>query len=477
MRNTSLAAPCVALVVCLSAPAALAFAGIFDIANKIPTRVVITIGEELPEMPPPRSPMLDTIAGVVEELPHERIVMLRACCAGADAGKPVEHPEKISTLPRFCVVHCEGEASQSRAIEILREPDGAFVARDLNDDKARPVHLASDKFEALAANWSLYQGGFTTTGNMKPGEVIKLPRPQPQSTFTMDKQALGKRFLNGMHTSIAGAVRDPATEDFLLRLPKDYDPKHAAGLVVWVDARPQTELDPKLFAACDTLGFILIGADNTGNGRPTADRYQLALDCVAIADQHFLIDRSRVYLSGLSGGGVISTHLWGCFPDVFRGAVAMAALGSYRDVPAGPGKVWKGNYQRPNDSARLKLLRQNRLAAITGDRDQNQEPIARTVLLMKDDNLPVRLWNVKGLPHTIAPDTVFLEALTWIDENTALAEEKQLKAATEKLEALKADPAPMTPQRREALVQITKDAPWSDAAWQAVELLKIRGSR
>ncbi|MFA6044486.1 MAG: hypothetical protein WC718_05840 [Phycisphaerales bacterium] len=469
MRSAWLAAVCVIL------PAVRVFAlgGIFDIAGKAPTRAVVTVGEELPELPPPRSAMLDTMSGVVEELAPDRIVKLRACGAGFGT-KPAE---SVDGLPRFCVVHCEGPDSQSRQVEILREAGGDFLARDMNDAKSKPVRLARDKFEALAADWTLYSGGFTVTANLTPGAVIKLPRPGVQGLYTMDQRALGKRFLNGSHTSIAGTTRDINTEDYFLRLPKGHDPRHASGLIVWVDAREKTDLDAKLFDACDALGFVLIGADNTGNGRPTAERYQMALDCVAIADRAFLIDPARVYLAGISGGGVISTHMWGCFPDVFHGAVPMAALGSYRDVPAGPGKVWKGNYQKPSDQIRLKLLKKSRIAVITGDLDFNHEPITGAAKLMEADGFPIKVWDIPGLHHEIAPAPVFVEALSWVDENARAAKEAREKAAADKLAALGEVKFPLTAQQREALVQITRDAPWSDAAWKAVEAMKVPHAR
>lgn len=463
----------VALCVILPAMRVFAIGGIFDVASKTPQRVVVTLGEELPEMPPPRSPMLDTIVGVVEELSAERIVKLRACGAGA-GGKPVD---TIDGLPRFCVVHCEGAASLSRQIEILREPGGDFVAHDLQDPKLKPVRLARDKFEALAADWSLYSGGFTLGANLEPAKVVKLPRPGVQGLFTLDQRALGKRFLNGSHTSIAGTTRDINTEDFFLRLPKDHDPRHARGLLVWVDAREQTDLDARLFDACDALGFILIGADRSGNARPSAERYQLALDCVATADRAFLIDPSRVYLAGISGGGAISTHLWGCFPDVFRGAVPMAALGSYRDVPAGPGKVWKGSYQKPSDQVRLRLLKKNRIAAITGPLDFNHEPILGASKLMEADGFSIKVWDIPGLHHEIAPAATFNEALSWVDEEARTAKETREKAAADTLASLGNVKFPATVLQREALVQITRDAPWSDAAWKAVEAMKVPNSR
>lgn len=463
-----------AVVIGLSlAPKAWGVGGIFDIAGKAPTRVVVTVGDELPELAPPRSGMLDTIAGVIEELSPQRIILLRACGSGGKSAAPSD----LEALPRVCIVHCEGAASVTREIEILRDRDGDFVARDKNDSKSKPVVLAREKFEALGAEWTFYTGGFTLTANLAPGEVIKLPRPATQGFYTMDQRALGKRFLNGSHTSIAGTTRDLAQEDFMVRLPKTHDPLHASGLVVWVDAGERTNLDARLFEACDALGFILIGADNTGNGGPTAERYQMALDCVAIADRAFLIDPARVYLGGISGGGVIATHLWGCFPDVFHGAVPMAALGSYKDVPAGPGKVWKGNYQKPLDQPRLKLLKQNRIAVITGDLDFNHEPILGTTKIMLADALPIKVWDIKGLRHDIAPPGTFLEALSWVDEKARMAKEAREAAANQKLAALGELKPPVSGVQREMLVQITRDAPWSEAAWKAVEAMKVPNAR
>ncbi|CAG0958651.1 hypothetical protein PHYC_00606 [Phycisphaerales bacterium] len=459
------------ILACLCLLPAIAHAGIFDIDGKAPQRVLVSLDEPDPVIAEPRSPMIDEVRGLIAELSPAQIRELRAC-AGSSTARTPQIPQ---FAPRLLVLHLStGETT--RDIEVLLLDDGAFAARPVRfDQKTKAVELNRDKFRDLARTWSTYRGAFKLPSGPTPATVSPLPAPVGPSWFTLDRRELGDRFLNGSPTTIAGANRDIHSEPFRIRLPKDYDPHDLRGLVVWIDAGSKGDLHAPLHAACDQLGFILVGAVTTGNDRPTADRFQLALDAVDTVRARYLIDNRRVYVSGISGGGKISTHLWACYPDVFTGAVPIVGLASYTDVPAGPGQVWKGDFQKPRDRERLTLLKQHRCAAVTGDKDFNHRPILETAKVMTKDGLPVRVFDYPGMAHTLPKPADFTEALKWVDEPAGTLRDKELadaKAAWDKLHAPDA-PAPGTPDRTAALAEITRVGPWSPQAWRALEELGL----
>lgn len=461
-----------ALLVALLLTAISARAGIFDIDGKAPQRAVVTIDEHEPDLSEPRSPMIDAIRGVAAELSTDDIRELRACGAGS-SGPPPQIP--IIAPPRAYVIHLfAGEAR--RRVEIYLLDNGQIAARPFGAGKAvKPVELSRDKFQRLSRAWFRLPLRHGLATEPKPGQIADLLPPVGPSWFTLDQRELGDRFLNGRPTTIAGANRDVNTERFRIRLPKNYDRHDLRGLLVWIDAGRQAELHAPLHDACDELGFILVGAVSTGNDRPTADRFQLALDAVDTVRARYLIDDRRIYVSGISGGGKISTHLWACYPDVFTGAVPIVGLASYVDVPAGPGQVWKGDFQKPRDRERLTLLKQHRCAVITGDQDFNHRPIIETAKVMTKDDLPVRVFDYPGMAHTLPKPADFTEALKWVDEPAFALREQELaaaKTAWDNLEALRA-PAPATPERTAALAEITRVGPWSPQAWRALKELGL----
>jgi dienelactone hydrolase len=234
---------------------------------------------------------------------------------------------------------------------------------------------------------------------------------------------------------------------------------------------------PRIFhEACDELNLIAIGVDNNGNARELTDRLQTHLDSIATIQAHYRIDPRRVYVTGMSGGGRCSSILQLAFPDVFMGAVPIVGLDSYHRTPTGSeGKYWPERLAKP--AARwFRLLKHRRFAAITGTMDFNAPEMRTRTQQMKQDNINIRLDIIEGMGHTMPSSEQFHEALKWVDE----LQQEQIKAAADEakraldnfLKRSKGGLATDTKDRI-VLIQITIDAPWSEAAWEAARLLGI----
>lgn len=445
---------------------------VFDLGVKPPDRAVVTLQDSLPDAWQPRSPMLDRLAGVLDDLDKKEALVLRKSAMNATS---VDEPPDTT---RWCVVHLFF-ADKSKRVEILRDAAGTYLARDLNalrTAKPRVTRLKQEDFALLALRWSAYRGDWSDASiPHKPGEVASLAQPLVPGWITIDRDTLDKRFMGSTHPNIDGSARDLATTTILVRLPKAFAPRTPAGVLVWIDAVDHLPtLYPALFPVADELGLIIVGASKTGNNVPRGDRYQLALDALATIAQRCMIDPTRLYVSGESGGGKISTHLWACFPEIFTGAVPIVGLATYTSVPAGPGKVWPQDFVKPN-AATLKLVLPHRCAAVTGDQDFNHTPILETAKVLARDKLNVRVFDYPGLAHTIPNAEQFAEATRWIDEMARDAAGVRVKKGSELLAAYRArfaDQPISTDEQRDALIAITREAPWTPEAWQAVDLLK-----
>lgn len=463
-------------LVCLLLPmllAASAWAGdIFDLGVKPPDRAVVTIDDTLPDAWKARSPMLDRLAGVLDDLDKKETLELRKTAMNA---LTTDEPADTS---RWCVVHLFfGE--KTKRVEILRDAGGAYLARDMSaapTGKPRVTMLKQEEFAILALRWSAYRGDWSEKSvPHKAGEVATLAQPLVPGWITIDRETLDKRFMGSTHPKIDGAARELAKSKFLVRLPRAYSPRTPAGVLVWVDAIDEElpTIYPALFSAADEIGLIIVAATKTGNNVPRGDRYQYALDGLATVAQRCMIDPTRLYVSGESGGGKISTHLWACFPEIFKGTVPIVGLATYASVPAGPGKVWPQDFVKPT-AATLRLVLPHRCAAVTGDKDFNHTPILETAKVLARDKLQVRVFDYPGLAHEIPSAEQFAQALRWVDEPARAATNARSKKGTELLadyRARFADQLISTDEQREALVAITREAPWNAEAWQAADLL------
>jgi hypothetical protein len=301
-----------------------------------------------------------------------------------------------------------------------------------------------------------------------------LSKPYVQAPFFLDQQTLGDRFLRGRQTDIKPVSRVLGDESMHIRLPRGYDAKRPAGLLVWVNAGREGEVPGVFNTALDELGLIAVGIDKVGNDRDVSDRYQLALDAVWTASTRFHVDRERVYLAGLSGGGSVVSMLAPCFPEYFAGSVPIVGMRSYFNVPVGNGKLVRAGYERP-ESKRWALTRTRRMGPITGEGDANGVVIRQAAKRMAEDGVPIRVFDFPELGHQMPSATQFAQALRWVDGPRSAALAKQAEAARAALDVYVrkfGSGAPANEKQRAELVRVTELGPWSEAAWEAVAMLR-----
>jgi hypothetical protein len=443
---------------------------VFKIDGQTAVRVLFSIGDQPIDEPALETEMGRVFAGVLGEMKGSaKLVSLI---------EPRTRPRESTLVEtRICVAWLFGRIGRDagdqvepavKRVEIGRTADGWLLAREIDaeDDGLDLARLDEKRFLRLSSGWTRFRGTFGEQPREPPGELVELPQPYVASRLILDSDTLRKRIYGRPPTGVAPLDRVLAQERMFIRLPKGYSPDRPAGLLIWINAGnsglwPLDVFEPAL----DELGLICASVENSGNSREIVDRLQLMLDCLETVGSRYLIDDHRIYLTGISGGGRSSSILWGCFADVFTGAVPIVGLNSYEKAPTGTGKSWAKNFMKPRGKL-WSLLRKHRLAAITGANDFNETEMKVRIKGMARGGLDVRLVDQPGLGHEMPSPETFAAALSWVDEPARVAAQERDKDAQLLLErALKAEDG------TRLLIRVIDTAPWSDAAFKAYDAL------
>lgn len=301
-------------------------------------------------------------------------------------------------------------------------------------------------------------------------------------------------------------------ESFEVYVPADYTGEKPYGLLVFVNPHPSGRPPGQYLEVLDKHRLICVGANKSGNDRFVRQRMSLALDAATNMKSRYNIDPERVYVSGISGGGRISSMLGVGFPDLFKGGIYVIGCNFYKTLQSTehkvPGTDKLGFYTRSYDPPPAEFFRaareKSRHVLITGDWDENRE---QTWLyyqgFMRDKFEHVTYYQVPGMGHTAPPADWFDEALAFLDKREDAPASKVVAApkAVAKPAAVAAAPASQPTDRasvaaglltraklyvnnkvyeqaRERLTWIVKNYPETPAAAEARKMLKeIEGAR
>ena len=145
-------------------------------------------------------------------------------------------------------------------------------------------------------------------------------------------------------------------------------------------------------------------------------RYR-ALEAVAQACRHFTIDEQRVYATGGSGGGRISSQVGVLYADVFTGAFPLIGCDPYVPAPAGGGnRFYNGFWPNPDGTIVKRARNDNRYPLLTGSKDPNQFNTLCVFNLYKSLGFAhVTYYEVPDMGHQIPPADWFEKGLNDLD--------------------------------------------------------------
>lgn len=148
--------------------------------------------------------------------------------------------------------------------------------------------------------------------------------------------------------------------------------------------------------------LIWIGADGAGNPRMPWYRFALALDAVANMMELYEIDERRIFASGYSGGGRVTSGLAMLWPEIFAGGFSIYGCDYFRRVrlPDKPGAYWPARLPEPDRATLSKLQEERRFVLLTGELDFNRAQTLATWEQMEEDGfLHATYLDVPGASH------------------------------------------------------------------------------
>lgn len=202
-----------------------------------------------------------------------------------------------------------------------------------------------------------------------------------------------------------------------VHVPRTYRPGKAFGLLVWISPGPSGRLPRQWRDVIDEKRLIWIGTDRTGNPVWTLLRHCLAVEAVEqIQLREYDIDPNRVYVSGLSGGGRISSHVALMNADRFTGGMYIVGCNYYRSVKFEAGKGWPGFWRRPDRNLLARARKEGRFVLLTGETDFNRDQTRRIADAYEKDGFRYATYvEVPGMGHAYPPPDWFAKGIDVLD--------------------------------------------------------------
>jgi len=215
---------------------------------------------------------------------------------------------------------------------------------------------------------------------------------------------------------------DIAKQTYELYVPADYDSDAPYGLIVWVSPSDSGRPPENWLSRFDQHRLIWVGADRSGNKQPLNRRFGLALDAAYNMPRRFHIDRNRLYIAGLSGGGRVSSILAISYPEVYQGGMYIVGCNYYKQFPTlkDPNKYWPALFHPPAGPLLRLAKRSGRYVFLTGEHDGNRDQTLTYYKAYKADGFThATYFEVPGMGHTYPPADWLEQGIEALDEPLA----------------------------------------------------------
>lgn len=163
----------------------------------------------------------------------------------------------------------------------------------------------------------------TTTAQTAPTSPVAAPQtPTPTQTLlkpgwnNVQLEALPNpaRKPNWFHYDF-----DPKVEKFTIFVPNSSGTNKPYGVLGWTNPGDGSGIPKKFEALFEEYRLIVVAAEKCGNNQPSDRRAGLLVSATLELSKMFPINKDRIILSGLSGGGRLSALGVFCHPEIFLG--------------------------------------------------------------------------------------------------------------------------------------------------------------
>lgn len=174
----------------------------------------------------------------------------------------------------------------------------------------------------------------------------------------------------------------------------------APGVLIYISPKPGAKLPETWLPIMSAANLVWVGANESGNEIPVPRRVSLALLGADVAARETEIDRSRIYLTGFSGGGRVASMMMPFFLADFAGAIFICGANPVEPV---------------GDDSRS-LVPERRFVFLTGTGDFNllDTQMAMQIFEMVGfENL--RLDVIERMGHELPPANAMADAIAFVD--------------------------------------------------------------
>jgi poly(3-hydroxybutyrate) depolymerase len=221
---------------------------------------------------------------------------------------------------------------------------------------------------------------------------------QSRDTHTVAQVVTPRELIPAAQAASLANTLDPDRRiTYHVRVPPGAAPH---GVLVFVSPRDDAEPREGWAEVLDRRNLVWIAAEGFGNDRRSAQRVLVALLALKQLQRMLPLDRDRLYIGGMSGGGRVASQALARFPGFFSGALCIVGA----------------DYVTPESQLQPEMATK-RVVFMTGDGDFNRREIRRVYLRYLDAGVSQsHLIDLQDFDHQYPDADQLDEALELLDQ-------------------------------------------------------------
>jgi predicted esterase len=195
-------------------------------------------------------------------------------------------------------------------------------------------------------------------------------------------------------------IPDNEAVEWSVYVPNTYKQERPAGVLVFISADNSGKIPNIWKEIMDKHNLIWIGANESGNKVDISKRIAYAILAVVAVDKNYKIDPERIYISGFSGGGRVSSMVAIQYAHIFKGAIYICGA----------------NFWGMSVPKQYKEIMMNSFVFITGTEDFNLADTKNVYNAYMNAGIQnVKLINVPRMSHENPSKITYEEAVKFLD--------------------------------------------------------------
>jgi predicted peptidase len=192
--------------------------------------------------------------------------------------------------------------------------------------------------------------------------------------------------------------------EWAVYVPGNYDSEIPAGILVFISAGNSGKIPNQWKKIMDRYNLIWIGANRSGNKKATSLRVIYAILAPALINKNYNVNADRVYISGFSGGGRVSSMVATEYAHIFKGAIYNSGA----------------NFWGKEKPKRYDEIKNNHYVFITGTKDFNRRDTKKVYNTYKRAGVQnIKLMVIPSMSHENPRMSKYEEAINFLDSRVA----------------------------------------------------------